>query len=189
MDPRTAMLLGAPVSPTILRLALPNVVVMVVRASIGLSQSHISVSQTRTRRARRHGSWYFPCSCCCRWCLPVRWMAASCQLSPAHWDQGDVRDQRQRALVWHAVAITVALGLRSTLAVLLFGPRPLCVDGRARRIARRGCHLLDLRFRWYDSVVDVQFVRRDRSCPPMTCSFRRQSQGPAPSSSFRCRPC
>src|ERR1700732_4198951 len=40
MDPRTAMLLEAPVGPTILRLALPNVVVMVVQASIGLIETY-----------------------------------------------------------------------------------------------------------------------------------------------------
>src|SRR6202171_3904757 len=40
MDPRTKMLLEAPVGPTILRLALPNVVVMVVQASIGLIETY-----------------------------------------------------------------------------------------------------------------------------------------------------
>src|SRR5258707_11352445 len=40
MDPRTRMLLEAPVGPTILRLALPNVVVMVVQASIGLIETY-----------------------------------------------------------------------------------------------------------------------------------------------------
>src|SRR5262245_21223368 len=40
MDPRTRMLLEAPVGPTILRLALPNVAVMVVQASIGLIESY-----------------------------------------------------------------------------------------------------------------------------------------------------
>src|SRR6266568_3633079 len=40
MDPRTRLLLEAPVGPTILRLALPNVVVMVVQASIGLIETY-----------------------------------------------------------------------------------------------------------------------------------------------------
>src|ERR1044071_4429132 len=40
MDPRTRFLLEAPVGRTILRLALPNVVVMVVQASIGLIETY-----------------------------------------------------------------------------------------------------------------------------------------------------
>jgi Na+-driven multidrug efflux pump len=40
MDPRTRMLLEAPVTRTILRLALPNVVVMMVQASIGLIETY-----------------------------------------------------------------------------------------------------------------------------------------------------
>src|SRR5215470_12631789 len=40
MDPRTRLLLEAPVGLTLLRLALPNVVVMVVQASIGLIETY-----------------------------------------------------------------------------------------------------------------------------------------------------
>ena len=40
MDPRTRMLLEAPVGSTIVKLALPNVVVMVVQASIGLIETY-----------------------------------------------------------------------------------------------------------------------------------------------------
>src|ERR1043165_5220165 len=40
MDPRTRLLLEAPVGPTILRMALPNGVVMVVQASIGLIETY-----------------------------------------------------------------------------------------------------------------------------------------------------
>ena len=40
MDPRTRMLLEAPVTRTILKLAMPNVVVMVVQASIGLIETY-----------------------------------------------------------------------------------------------------------------------------------------------------
>src|ERR1700727_3573548 len=40
MDLRTRMLLEAPIGSTILRLALPNVVVMVVQASIGLIETY-----------------------------------------------------------------------------------------------------------------------------------------------------
>src|ERR1700676_4486428 len=40
MDPRTRTLLEAPVTRTIVRLALPNVAVMVVQASIGLIETY-----------------------------------------------------------------------------------------------------------------------------------------------------
>jgi hypothetical protein len=40
MDARTRLLLEAPVGSTILRLALPNVVVMVVQTSIGLIETY-----------------------------------------------------------------------------------------------------------------------------------------------------
>jgi len=40
MDPRTRALLEAPIAPTLLRLAAPNVLVMVVQASIGLVETY-----------------------------------------------------------------------------------------------------------------------------------------------------
>src|SRR5262249_59522759 len=40
MDPRTRALLEAPIVPTLLRLALPNVAVMVVQAGIGLIETY-----------------------------------------------------------------------------------------------------------------------------------------------------
>ena len=40
LDPRTRMLLEAPITPTLLRLALPNVLVMVAQASIGLIETY-----------------------------------------------------------------------------------------------------------------------------------------------------
>ena len=36
MDPRTRLLLEAPIAPTLLRLAFPNVLVMLAQASVGL---------------------------------------------------------------------------------------------------------------------------------------------------------
>ena len=39
IDPRTRMLLDAPIVPTLLRLAAPNVVVMVEQASVGLIET------------------------------------------------------------------------------------------------------------------------------------------------------
>ena len=159
MDPRTAMLLEAPVGPTILRLALPNVVVMVVQASIGLIETYFVAKLELDALAGM--ALVFPLF------MLLQMVSAGAMgggiLSAIARALGSGRRDRANELVWYAVAITVALGALTTLAVLLFGPRLLCVDGRTRRVARRGCHLLDFRFRWYDSVVDVQFVRRDHS--------------------------
>src|SRR5687767_10565543 len=40
MDPRTRLLLEAPIAPTLLRLAAPNILVMVVQAAIGLIETY-----------------------------------------------------------------------------------------------------------------------------------------------------
>src|SRR6202140_5057206 len=40
LDQRTRMLLEAPIAPTLLRLAAPNVLVMVVQASVGLIETY-----------------------------------------------------------------------------------------------------------------------------------------------------
>ena len=159
MDPRTAMLLEAPVGPTILRLALPNVVVMVVQASIGLIETYFVAKLGLDALAGM--ALVFPLF------MLLQMVSAGAMgggiLSAIARALGSGQGDRANELVWHAVAITVALGALTTLAVLLFGPRTLCVDGRTRRVARRGCHLFDFRFRWYDFVVDVQFLRRDHS--------------------------
>src|SRR5260370_26427480 len=39
-DPRTRLLLDAPITPTLLRLAAPNVLVMVAQASVGLIETY-----------------------------------------------------------------------------------------------------------------------------------------------------
>src|SRR5262245_58489081 len=40
MDPRTRALLEAPIAPTLLRLAAPNMIVMIVQAAIGLVETY-----------------------------------------------------------------------------------------------------------------------------------------------------
>ncbi len=40
LDPRTRLLLEAPIAGTLLRLATPNVLVMVVQASVGLIETY-----------------------------------------------------------------------------------------------------------------------------------------------------
>ena len=40
MDPRTRVLIEAPIAPTLLRLAVPNVLVMVLQAAVGLVEAY-----------------------------------------------------------------------------------------------------------------------------------------------------
>ena len=156
MDPRTRMLLEAPVGRTILRLALPNVVVMVVQASIGLIETyfvaklgldalagmalvfpavHAAADGVRRRDGRRH---------------PVGRRPRA----------GGGHSDRANELVWYAVAITIALGALTTCGASVRA-EALCPDGRPGRFARRGCDLFGAGVRWRDSAVAVQFVRRD----------------------------
>ena len=74
MDSRTRLLLEAPILPTILRLALPNVIVMAVQTSIGLIETYFVAKLGLDALAGM--ALVFPLSCCCRWCPPARWAGA-----------------------------------------------------------------------------------------------------------------
>ena len=119
MDPRTAMLLEAPVGPTILRLALPNVVVMVVQASIGLIETYFVAKLGLDALAGM--ALVFPLF------MLLQMVSAGAMgggiLSAIARALGSGRRDRANELVWYAVAISVALGALTTLAVLLFGPK------------------------------------------------------------------
>ena len=54
-NPRTQALLHGPIVPTLLRLAWPNVLVMLAQASTGLIETWFVVA-SRHRRARGHGA-------------------------------------------------------------------------------------------------------------------------------------
>jgi Na+-driven multidrug efflux pump len=49
LDPRTRLLLEAPIAPTLLRLAMPNVLVMLAQAGVGLIETYF-VGQLRVGR-------------------------------------------------------------------------------------------------------------------------------------------
>jgi putative MATE family efflux protein len=125
MDPRTAMLLEAPVGPTILRLALPNVVVMVVQASIGLIETYFVAKLGLDALAGM--ALVFPLF------MLLQMVSAGAMgggiLSAIARALGSGRRDRANELVWYAVAITVALGALTTLAVLLFGPKLYALMG------------------------------------------------------------
>jgi putative MATE family efflux protein len=125
MDARTRLLLEAPVGSTILRLALPNVVVMVVQASIGLIETYFVAKLGLD--ALTGMALVFPPF------MLLQMVAAGAMgggiLSAIARALGSGRQDRANDLVWYAVAITVALGALTTVAALLFGPKLYALMG------------------------------------------------------------
>jgi len=125
MDARTRMLLEAPVGPTILRLALPNVVVMVVQASIGLIETYFVAKLGLDALAGM--ALVFPLF------MLLQMVSAGAMgggiLSAVARALGSGQRDRANELVWSAVAITIALGALTTVAALLFGPRLYALMG------------------------------------------------------------
>ena len=125
MDPRTRMLLEAPVGPTILRLALPNVVVMVVQASIGLIETYFVAKLGLDALAGM--ALVFPLF------MLLQMVSAGAMgggiLSAVARALGSGNRDRANELVWSAVAITVALGAADDRAALLFGPKLYALMG------------------------------------------------------------
>jgi putative MATE family efflux protein len=117
MDPRTRSLLEAPIGPTIVRLALPNVMVMVVQASIGLIETYFVAKLGLDALAGM--ALVFPVL------MLLQMVSAGAMgggiLSAVARTLGSGDRERAGALVWHAVAITVVLGAAVTAAMLLGG--------------------------------------------------------------------
>jgi putative MATE family efflux protein len=125
MDPRTKMLLEAPVGPTILRLALPNVVVMVVQASIGLIETYFVAKLGLDALAGM--ALVFPLF------MLLQMVSAGAMgggiLSAIARALGSGNRDRANELVWSAVVITVGLGALTTAAALLFGSKLYALMG------------------------------------------------------------
>lgn len=125
MDPRTKLLLEAPVGPTIVRLALPNVAVMVVQASIGLIETYFVAKLGLDALAGM--ALVFPLF------MLLQMVSAGAMgggiLSAIARTLGAGRQDRANELVWYAIAITVALGAATTIAALLFGPKLYALMG------------------------------------------------------------
>jgi putative MATE family efflux protein len=125
MDPRTKMLLEAPVGPTILRLALPNVVVMVVQASIGLIETYFVAKLGLDALAGM--ALVFPLF------MLLQMVSAGAMgggiLSAIARALGSGNRDRANELVWSAVVITVGLGALTTVAALLYGPKLYALMG------------------------------------------------------------
>jgi putative MATE family efflux protein len=117
MDPRTRALLEAPIGGTILRLSLPNIVVMVVQAAIGLIETYF-IARLGTD-ALAGLALVFPVQM-----LFVMISAGAMGggiLSAVSRALGSGRDGDANALVWQAVWIAVALGTLTTIVVLAIG--------------------------------------------------------------------
>jgi putative MATE family efflux protein len=120
MDPRTRTLLEAPIGPTLLRLSLPNVVVMVMQSSIGLTETYF-VGWLGTD-ALAGMSLVFPTL------MLFQMISAGAMgggiLSAVARTLGSDRRADAGILAWYAVAIALGLGVATT--ILMFAiDRPL----------------------------------------------------------------
>src|SRR5438270_1924082 len=113
-DPRTRHLIEAPITPTLLRLAAPNVLVMVVQASVGLIETYF-VGKLGTD-ALAGVALVFPVL------MLMQMMSAGAMgggiSSAIARALGGSRRADANALVLHAVIIALAFGLAFMLAVL-----------------------------------------------------------------------
>ena len=125
MDPRTKLLLEAPVTRTIVKLALPNVAVMVVQASIGLIETYFVAKLGLDALAGM--ALVFPLF------MLLQMVSAGAMgggiLSAIARALGAGNRDRANELVWSAIAITVALGAITTVLALAFGPRLYALMG------------------------------------------------------------
>ena len=118
MDPRTRVLLEAPIGPTLLWLALPNVIVMVVQSAIGLIETYF-VGKLGTDALAGMALVFPPL-------MTIQMISAGAMgggiLSAIARALGSDRREDANKLVWHAVAIAIGLGVATTALALAFGP-------------------------------------------------------------------
>ncbi|MDB5600447.1 MAG: efflux family protein [Xanthobacteraceae bacterium] len=125
MDARTRALLEGSIVPTILRMALPNVVVMTVQATIGLIETYFVAQLGLDALAAM--ALVFPVL------MLVQMLSAGAVgggiLSAISRALGGGRRDDANTLVWHAVAIAIGLGVLTTLAALLGGEKLYALMG------------------------------------------------------------
>jgi putative MATE family efflux protein len=125
MDSRTQMLLEAPVGRTIVRLALPNVLVMVVQSCIGLIETYFVAKLGVDALAAM--ALVFPPF------MLLQMVSAGAMgggiLSAIARALGAGDRERANALVWHAIVITLVLSVATTAAALLWGPKLYALMG------------------------------------------------------------
>ncbi|MGY2050269.1 MATE family efflux transporter [Methylobacterium sp. JK268] len=128
MDDRTRRLLHGPILPTLLRLAVPNVVVMLVQSSVGLIETAFVAGLGTDALAGM--ALVFPLV------MTVQMISAGAVgggiLSAVARSLGAGRREAAEGVAWHAIAIALGLGLLTTAAALGFGPtlyRAMGADG------------------------------------------------------------
>src|SRR5580693_6288709 len=125
MDPRTRALLEAPIVPTLLRLALPNVAVMVVQSAIGLIETWFIAKLGTDALAGM--ALVFPLL------MVIQMISAGAMgggiLSSVARALGSNRGGDANTLAWHAVAIAVVLGLATAAAAFAGGPKLYALMG------------------------------------------------------------
>ena len=118
MDPRTRRLLEAPIAPTLIRLALPNMVVMITQAGISLVEAYF-LARLGTD-ALAGVSMVFPVM------MLMQMMSAGAMgggiSSAVARTLGAGRREDASRLAWYAVAIALTLGFVTTVAALIGGP-------------------------------------------------------------------
>lgn len=125
MDPRTRVLLEAPVLSTILRLATPNVLVMLVQASIGLIETYFVARLGLDALAGM--AIVFPLV------MLLTMISAGAMgggiMSAVARALGAGNTKRANDLVWSAVLITILFGALITVLALAFGPKLYALMG------------------------------------------------------------
>jgi putative MATE family efflux protein len=125
MDPRTRALLETPIVPTLLRLALPNVAVMVVQSAIGLIETYF-IARLGTD-ALAGVALVFPLL------MVIQMVSAGAMgggiLASVARALGSNRRDDANVLAWHAVAIGVALGVLTMAAAFAGGPKLYALMG------------------------------------------------------------
>ncbi len=118
LDPRTKLLLDAPIARTLIRLATPNVLVMVVQASVGLIETYF-IGKLGTD-ALAGVSLVFPAV------MLMQMMSAGAMgggiSSAVARALGAGRRDDANALTWHALAVAAVFGLAFMLALIGGGP-------------------------------------------------------------------
>src|ERR1700744_1770228 len=118
IDPRTRALLDAPIGRPFIRLATPNVVVMVAQSSTGLIETYF-VAKLGTD-ALAGMALVFPIL------MLVQMVSAGAMgggiLSAIARTLGAGKREEAGRLVWHAMAIALGLGILTTALALTGGP-------------------------------------------------------------------
>ncbi len=125
LDPRTRMLLEAPIVPTLLRLALPNVLVMVAQASIGLIETYFVCKLGLDALAGM--ALVFPLVMLMQMTSAGAMGGGIASAIARALGRGNRADAN--ALVLHAVLVALGFGVAFTLALLLGGRKLYALMG------------------------------------------------------------